>query len=121
MEVSKEQIAIGIVEFIRGEVIPNVEDTATQVILEVAATSIGANPKLLDKWIDNEMFSTIAKVGNNYNLGTLSMAVTSAIDKHGKITVTIPAIKFVSPKEKLLQFGSDDVKRLVTMIEGDKQ
>lgn len=118
MDVTKDQIARGFAKFLHEDVIPNVGDSATQIVLGIAASAMDVNPKLLDKVLENEMLTAIAKVGNNYNLSTLQKAAESAIDKYGKLTITIPGIKFVSPDDKILQFGSDDVKRLVSHIEG---
>lgn len=118
MDVTKEQIARGVARFIQEDVIPNVGDSATQIVLGITASAIDTNPKILDKLLDNEMLATVAKVGNNYNLTTLQNAATSAIDKYGKLTVTIPGIKFISPDEKILQFSSEDVRRLIAHIEG---
>lgn len=118
MDVTKDQIAKGIAKFIHEDVIPNVGDNATQIVLGIAASAVETNPKLLEKVLENEMLVAVARVGNNYNLTTLQNAATLAIDKYGKLTVTIPGIKFISPDDKILQFGSDDVKRLVAHIEG---
>lgn len=118
MDVTKEQIARGVAKFIHEEVIPGVGDSATQILLGITASAIDTNPRLMDKLLDNGIFSMVARVGNSYNLSTLQNAATSAIDKYGKLTFTIPGIKFISPDDKILQFGSDDVKRLVALIEG---
>lgn len=118
MEVTKEQIAKGIATFIREDVAPHIGDTPTQIILEIAASAVSVNTSLLDSVLNNQMLAFVAKSGNGYDLQTLQSAAMTAIDKFGKLTVTIPGIKFISPGEKILQFGSDDVKRLVDRIEG---
>lgn len=118
MEVTKEQIAKGAARFIQEDIIPSVGDTAMQIVLGIAAGTIETNPKLLDKVLENEMLLAVAKSGNNYNLTVLQNAAVSAIDKYGKLSVTIPGIKFISPDDKVLQFGSDDVRRLMARIEG---
>jgi hypothetical protein len=118
MEVTKEQIASGVSTFIQKDVAPEVGDTATQIILEIAASAIASNPKLLDPYLENPMFGFVAKVGNAYNLKVLKQSAMAAMDKYGKLTITIPGIKFISPDEKILQFGSEDVKMLVDRIEG---
>lgn len=118
MDVPKDQIAKGIAKFIQEDVIPNIGDNATQIVLGIASAAVESNPRLLDKILDNEMLAAVAKVGNNYNLSTLQNAAATAIDKYGKLTITIPGIKFLSPDDKILQFGSDDVKRLIAHIEG---
>lgn len=117
MEVTKEQIARGLCAYIREDVSPNVADNATRIILDIAASAIASNPKLIDPVVENPMFSTVAKKGEGYDLAILKSAAVSAMDKHGGLTVTIPGIKFVSPDEKILQFNGKDVSRLVERIE----
>lgn len=118
MEVTKEQIAKGIAAFISEDMIPSVSDTGMQLVLGIAAGAVSAKPQLLDKILENEMLAAVAKTGNGYDLGVLKNAATTAVDKYGKLTVTIPGIKFISPEDKLFQFGSDDIRRLINRIEG---
>lgn len=118
MEVTKEQIAKGIALFINEDMIPSVSDTGMQLVLGITAGAVAAKPQLLDKLLENEMLAAIAKTGNNYDLGVLKNAAISAVDKYGKLTVTIPGIKFISPEEKLFQFSSEDIRKLINRIEG---
>lgn len=116
MEVSKAQIATGVADFLLKEVIPGIDDAPTRIIIDVAASFIRDTPDALDQYLAG--YLAAVKVGENYELSKLSKLVAAAIDRQGKITVTIPAIRFVSPKDKILQFGAEDVKRLVSLIEG---
>jgi hypothetical protein len=118
MEVTKQQIAKGVARFIQEDMIPHVTDSGMQLILGITAGAVDSKPKLLDKLLDNEMLAAVAKNGENYDLSVLQNAATSAVDKYGKLTITIPGIKFISPEEKTLQFGSDDIRRLMARIEG---
>lgn len=118
MEVTKEHIAKGVSKFIQNDMIPHITDSGMQLVLGITAGSIETKPQILDKILDNEMLAAVAKSGDGYDLGALKNAATSAIDKYGKLTVTIPGIPLISPHEKQIQFSSDDIRRLVDRIEG---
>ena len=118
MEVTKEQIAKGVAKFIQDDMIPHISDSGMQLILGVTAGAVETRPNILDKLLSNEMLEAVAKSGNNYDLSLIKNVAASAIEKYGKLSITIPGIKFISPGEKVLQFGSEDVRRLVERIEG---
>lgn len=118
MEVTKEHISKGVSKFIQSDMIPHITDSGMQLLLGITAGAIETKPQILDKILDNEMLAAVAKTGNGYDLSALRNAATNAIDKYGKLTVTIPGIPFISPNEKQIHFGSDDVRRLVDRIEG---
>ena len=118
MEVTKTQIAKGVARFIQDDMIPHVNDSGMQLVLGIAAGAIDSKPQVLDSLLENEMLAAVSKSGEYYDLNVLKNAATSAIDKYGKLTITIPGIKFISPHEKTLQFSSEDVRRLVERIEG---
>ena len=118
MEVTKSQIAKGVARFIQEDMIPSVSDKGMQLLLGIVAGAVETKPQLMDKLLENEMLAIVAKSGDNYDLSLLQKTATQAIEKYGKLTITIPGIKFISPDEKVLQFGSDDVRRLIERIEG---
>lgn len=118
MEVTKEQIANGVAKFIQEDMIPHISDSGMQLILGVTAGAVETRPNILDKLLSNEMLEAVAKSGNNYDLSLIKNVAATAIEKYGKLSITIPGIKFISPGEKVLQFGSEDVRRLVERIEG---
>lgn len=118
MEVTKEQIARGAARFIKEDMIPHISDSGMQLILGITAGAMETKPAILDKLLDNEMLAAVAKSGNNYDLGTIKNVASAAIEKYGKLSITIPGIKFISPDDKVLQFGAEDVRRLVERIEG---
>ena len=118
MEVTKEQIAKGIAKFIQDDMIPHITDGGMQMILGVVSGAIEEKPSILDKFLENEMLAAVAKSGNNYDLSVLKKAAMESINKYGKLEITIPGIKFISPNEKVLNFASDDIQVLVDRIEG---
>lgn len=118
MEVTKAQIAKGVAGFIFEDMMPHVDDKGMQFVMGVFAGSLEANPKALDNLLSNSFFSMAAQSGNNYDLSILKQSVANAIDKCGKLEITIPGIKFISPEDKVFQFNKEDINRLVSRIEG---
>lgn len=119
MEVKKEQVAQGVIKFMRNDVIGHVEDQATKLLLGLAASAIELNANILDGILENEMLSLFIKSKNGgYDFSAIEQAASKAISEYGELTITIPAIKFISPTEKILRFNAEDVKRLRSYIEG---
>ncbi len=118
MEVTKAQIAKGLAKFIQEDMLPHVDDKGMQFILGVASGAIDANPQALDKLLDNPLFAMAAKSGNNYDLSVLKRSASATIEKYGKLEITVPGIKFLSPADKVFQFSKEDIERLVSRIEG---
>ena len=118
MEVTKEQIAKGVSKFIQEDMIPHITDNGMQLLLGIVAGAVETKPAVLDKLLENEMVSLFAKIGNNYDLDVIKKVAVSAMNKYGKLEITIPGIKFISPNEKVLNFSADDIRRLAERIEG---
>lgn len=118
MQVTKEQIAKGVSAFIQEDMIPHITDSGMQLLLGITAGAVETKPGILDKLLENEMLAAVAKSGDHYDLDLLKKAATAAIDKYGKLEITIPGIKFISPHDKVLNFTSEDIRKLVDRIEG---
>ena len=118
MEVTKAQIAKGVASFIFEDMMPYVDDKGMQFVMGVFAGSLESNPNSLDKLLNNSFFSMVAKYGDNYDLGLLKNSAINAIDKCGKLEITIPGINFISPTEKVFQFSKEDINKLIGRIEG---
>lgn len=118
MEVTKEQIAKGVSKYIQEDMIPHITDNGMQLLLGIVAGAVETKPTVLDKFLENEMVSVFAKIGNGYDVDVIKKIAVSAMNKYGKLEITIPGIKFISPNEKILNFSADDILRLAERIEG---
>lgn len=118
MEVTREQIAQGVVKFINSNVINHVDDKATKLLLGMAAAAVEIKPQIIDSVLDNPMLSLFIKTENGYDLSAIEKAAASAMDKYGNLTIYIPPIPFISPSEKTLTFNADDVRKLRASVEG---
>lgn len=120
MTISKENIAHGVVKFIRNDVIASVPDNSMKIILGIAAAAIETNPSAINSILDNEMVSAFiaSPTGNGYDLSTLEQAAAAAMDQYGSLSVQLPGIPLISPEPKILSFGSGDVRSLIGYIEG---
>lgn len=120
MTITRDNIAHGVVRFIRNDVISSVPDNSMKIILGIAAAAIEANPSAINSILDNEMVSAFiaSPTGNGYDLSTLEQAAAAAMDQYGALSVQLPGIPLISPEAKMLSFGSGDVRSLIGYIEG---
>ena len=118
MRVSKTQLVNGIADYVENEVIPQIEDKPTQIIVSIAVKSIRANPKLIDPILDNPMFSALlSKNKEGYDIENLFGSIEESVKQYGPFPITIPPIPIVSPIEKTLSFSESDVSEMKRRIE----
>ena len=119
MEVTKQQIVNGIVKYAELEVIDKILDRSFKIIIAIAVKALEANPNLIDPILDNSMVSTLLNKTSKgtYNLDAISDIIQSTINEYGAFPLKLPAIKFISPEEKELNFNSDDIRKLKECIE----
>lgn len=119
MRVSKEQIITGILSYVENEVIPQIGDKPTQIILSVAAKSIHANKALIDSVFENPLLKTLLVLDENgtYEIDGLFDAIMDSVKQYGEFPLVIPPIPIISPIEKTLTFKENDVAEIKRRIE----
>lgn len=116
---SKNQIVNGLSKYIESEVIAKIEDKALQIILALGVTALNRNHDLIDVVLDNQFISYLIKKNDEdkYDLDDVFDIINDTLKTYGKLPVTIPAIKFISPTEKTLRFSTEDVSKLRSFME----
>ena len=118
MRVSKSQLINGFVDYIETEVIPQVEDKPTQIIVSVAAKAVKANPALADTLLGNSMLKALLDENEDgYEIGGLFASLKDSIKQYGPFPIDIPPIPLISPVDKTLTFTESDVSELQRRIE----
>ena len=119
MKVTKEQIINGVVSFAETEVIPQVDDKATQILAAIFVRYVKANTKLVDTLFENQMVKTLLEADENgmYETDGIFQIVSESIRQYGPFPVEIPPIPFISPTEKSLRFNESDISEIKRRIE----
>jgi len=120
MNVTKEQIINGITKYIKDEVIEKITDKPFKIAMAVGVSMLENNGEIAKKLFENEL--ALAVLGKNdddtFDIEKITDALEKALSQYGDFPVTIPAIKFISPTEKTLNFSSQDIKTLKNYIVG---
>lgn len=119
MRVTKDQIINGVISFVESDVIPKVDDKATQIIASIAVKAVKANTKLVDSIFENQLVKTLLDVGEDgtYEIEGLFKSIEESVREFGAFPVELPAVPFISPTEKTLKFDAKDVSEIKRLIE----
>lgn len=116
---SREQIAQGVIKYIRGDVLPSIQDKTFRTILSAGTYLIEADPSMIDRVMEHPIVSLmIPKAGSGYDIAKAEQAARRALEENGGIEIVIPGIKWISPEEKVLRFTAADVTALRNYIGG---
>lgn len=116
---TREQIAQGLIRYIRQDMLPGISDKAFRTVLSAGTYLIEADPSILDKVMEHPVVSILLpKAGSGYDIAKAEQAVRKALEENGGIEVVIPGIKWVSPDEKVLKFTAADISALRNYIGG---
>ncbi len=122
MRVDKNKLIAGFTTFIETEVIAKMtDDKAAQVVLSVAVKAIRVNPAIADKILGNGIVRMVLGYEDqdgkeSYDIDSMASMISESISKYGYFPVVLPAVPFISPREKELKFGPADVDRLKRYI-----
>lgn len=119
MRVKKEQIINGIMSFVESEVIPQVGDKPTQIIVGTAVNLLKTNTALINQFFENPMVQTVFHTSDDgtYEIEDVFQSMADSVKKYGPFPVEIPAIPFISPSDKLLSFSEADINEIKRRIE----
>ena len=115
MGVNREQIEIGLIKFIEEDIIPVVGDKNFQIVLTIGTEILKTN---LDKLLKNQMITALFPYNEKEKTWDTKgfKLLKDTLRKYGSLKVIVPAIPFVSPEEKELKFGVEDIEKIESFI-----
>ena len=119
MNVTKQQIVNGTIKYINEEIVNKVTDRPLKIALAVGVSMIDKKPEIINAFFNDDKVAKILnkKDDGTYDIGEISEVIEKTLAQYGDFPVTIPAIKFISPTEKTLNFSTFDVRKLREFIE----
>lgn len=111
--VTKKELLIGAVKFVKNEVIPHIDDRSLKMVVSAGLYAIDAKPDIVDSFFSNPLVATILQVEDGkYDTELVFKVLDDLVAEYGGIPITIPPIKFITATENTLTFRSGDVARL---------
>ena len=103
---TNEQFVSGLLNFVKHEVIPNVSDNQTKMMIGTMMFAANRNPSILNPLL------------NVYGMDPELMidSLSDSIHEYGNVVITIPKIPLISPAEQTLSFNSSDLEKLKQYI-----
>jgi hypothetical protein len=120
--IKSETLVDGIMEFINSNVIPSIDDTFLKIAMKTAIITAAANKdayvKMAEGYLNTDFFSALLKRDSEgyFEVENLIDAIRQAMNECGELKITFPAIKFLSPTEKVLIFKANDITALKQYI-----
>lgn len=119
MKITKQQMLNGAARYIRGEVIPHIPDKGVKVVLETLAAMVEMNPQMINKYLDTPLLAAFLQEEDGFfDLDVAEATLTKAMEAHGGLELTVPAIPLISPHEKSMTFTANDIRALKRYMEG---
>lgn len=120
MRVSRNQIADGITNYIKNDILPKMEnDKAVQIIGTIAINAAAANGRLVDAVFSNDIIRALLDDDGSgtYDITGLADSMRDAIAQYGSFPVKIPAVPLLSPREITLKLDAEDIDEMRRRIE----
>ncbi len=120
--IKSETLVDGIMEFINSNVIPSIDDAFLKIAMKTAIITAAANKdayvKMTEGYLNTDFFSTLLKRDSEgyFEIESLIDAIRQAMNECGELKIIFPAIKFLSPTEKVLIFKANDITALKQYI-----
>ena len=119
MQITRQQMLNGAARYIRGEVIPHIPDKGVKVALDVLAGMVEMSPQAISKYLDIPLVAAVLQEQDGfYDLDMIEAALTKAMDSHGGLELTVPAIPLISPQPKSMTFTANDIRAMKRYMEG---
>ena len=119
MQITRQQMLNGAARYIRGEVIPHIPDKGVKVVMDVLAGMVELSPQVVNKYLDMPLVAAVLQEQEGfYDLDMVEAALTKAMEAHGGLELTVPAIPLISPQPKTMTFTANDIRALKRYMEG---
>ena len=120
--VTKKELLIAVVKYVKAEVIPHIEDRRTQMVLSAALYAINTKPAIIDPFLNNPLVASVLQGESGlYDTETIFKILNDLVKEYGGIPVTIPPIKFITSTENILTFRSGDIEKLEDYVNKTKE
>lgn len=115
--VTKKELLIGVIKFIKNEVIPHVSDRSLKIVMSAALYAVDAKPDIVEPFFSNPIVAAILQGENGeYDTSVIFAMLDNIVKEYGGIPITIPPIKFVTATETTLTFYSGDIETLKSYL-----
>jgi hypothetical protein len=119
MQITRQQMLSGAARYIRGEVIPHIPDRGVKVVLDAFAGMVEMAPQAVSKYLDMPIVAAMLHEQDGfYDLDMVEAALTKAMETHGGLELTVPAIPLISPQPKSMTFTANDIRAMKRYMEG---
>lgn len=111
--VTKKELLTGILKFVKNEVIPYVDDNRMKMVLSGGLYAIDAKPSIVDPIFNNPVVAAVLQgEDDKYDVNTIFSVLAKLVEDYGRISITIPPIKFITANENTLAFRDGDITKL---------
>lgn len=119
MQITRQQMLSGAARYIRAEVIPHIPDKGVKIVLEATAGMVELSPQTVSKYLDVPLVAAVLQERDGfYDLDMIEAALTKAMEAHGGLELTVPAIPLISPQPKSMTFTANDIRAMKRYMEG---
>lgn len=120
--ITKKELLVGVIKFVKNEVIPHISEKSLRIVLSGALYAIDAKPAIVDPFLNSPIVSAILQGENGmYDTDMIFAMLENLAKDYGGIPVTIPPIKFVTSTETTLTFYSGDIAKLKEYVLGEEK
>ena len=120
MNATRQQIINGTIKYMKEEVIAKITDRPLKMVIAFGVSMFEMNSNVANKFFENGIVSQILYKNDDgtYDIEKIIDTLEKTLGEYGDFPITIPAIKFISPTEKILNFSRQDIKTLKNYIIG---
>ncbi len=109
----------GAARYMRSEVIPHIPDKGVKVLLETMAAMAEMSPQVIWKYLDTPLVAAFLQEKDGfYDLDVAEATLVKAMEAHGGLELTVPAIPLISPQPKTMTFTANDIRAMKRYMEG---
>lgn len=116
MDVTKEQIIKGVIQFAKADVIAKVPDKPFRMGLSAAVYLLELKPKIADIVLEHPVARMISNENGTYDLELLCEVAEKTIKEYGDFSITIKG-NSLAPEKRELKFVVEDVEKIKAHIE----
>ena len=119
MMTDRAQIAHGLANYVRGDLLQVVPDMPLRIALGTIARMVETNPTVIDRFLTSPAMAMIVPAGDGgYDIIPALNALRDTMRETGALTLTIPSIPLITKGEQTMTFSPSDIDNLISRIGG---